>query len=183
MPQTFISQLLHEHIRIRRVLSVIERQFDRAQALETPDFRLLRDALVYLRDQPAHLHHHHEELMFKRLQLREPRLARDLDYLRKEHQRIYELEDFLKELVAQALTHGHAAVPRLLYFGRDYLRAQRCHSRFEEKVIFPLAAAVLKAEDWQSLARPAAEPGQPEDSEGQRRALAEYRALIPRLAA
>ena len=177
MPKPFITRLLQEHIRLWRVLRVLERQFDLALSCETPDLRLLLNALSFLRGEPARLHHYHEERMFDRLQAVDPGRTCELNFQREQHREIYQLEDSLKELVGQAATLGHAAFPRLLYFGREYLRVQKSHSKFEEHVILPRAVIVLKRADWMALER------HPrvgfDDEQAQERVLTMYRELIP----
>ena len=179
MPKPFISQLLYEHIRMRRVLRIVERQLDLAESCATPDLKLLQNALGYLRGVPARLHHSHEDLMFDKLQAADPGLTDDLAFLRRQHAELYEWEDWLLQLVVQAKSLGHAVVPRLLFVGRNYLRVQKNHASFEEQVIFPRAARILTAADSAALERPASAGGGFDDHELQQRVLTLYRELIP----
>jgi hemerythrin-like domain-containing protein len=154
MYNAYIGQLLYEHIRMRRVARVLERQLDVVARCEEPDFILLIRALDYLRGLPARLHHSREDILFERLRAVDTSLARELAVLQGQHQEIRALEDLLQELAMAAAKDGQAAYPRLLEFGRDYLRIQKSHSQLEERSIFPVAARKLKPEDWQRLEYP-----------------------------
>ncbi len=179
MYNAYIGQLLYEHIRMRRVGRVLERQLDIAARCEEPDFILLIRALDYLRGLPARLHHSREDRLFERLRTVDTNLARELEMLRAQHQEIYQLEDTLQELAVAAAKGGQAAYPRLLEAGRDYLRIRKSHSQLEERSVFPVAARKLTPEDWQLLECPRLDDhGGSIDAEMHGRVLSLYRRLM-----
>lgn len=175
----FIAQLLYEHIRLRRILRILAQQLDRASRCEEADLGLLKRALGYLSGPSMRLHHSREDLLLERLAVRAPELSAELGILRLQHQELSQLEGWLLELVDTARRDGQAAYPRLIYFGRQYLRTQNGHSGTEEKTIFPRALQALGAGDWALLDGPRmADAGAPLDAEMRREVLAIYRHLM-----
>ena len=179
MYRPFIAQLLYEHIRMRRVLRVLERQLDLAQRCEQPDYLLLRRTVEYLSGLPARMHHAREDLLFERLAVAAPGLSQELRILAEQHKELLQLEGDLLEMVAVAVRSGQVGLPRLLDFGRRYLWVQKSHSKQEESAIFPLATAVLVPQDWKLLDRPHMDEEHPTmDAESQSQVLSLYRRLM-----
>jgi len=179
MYRPFIAQLLYEHIRMRRVLRVVEHQLDRAETFEQPDLALLRRALEYLRGLPARMHHTREDLLFERLALVDPSMSQELRILSEQHQELLQLEDDFLEMVDTAARTGQAGLPRLLYYGRHYLSVQKSHAKQEETAVFPKATSVLTAAAWTLLDRPLLDERHPAmDAESQSRVLSLYRQLM-----
>lgn len=146
-----VKLLLLEHVQLHRVLHLIERELERAAHYEQPDFDLLRLAIEYMREFPGKLHHPQEELLFDLLVKCDVTVKPDVDRLRQQHRELYQLEDNLREMTALAAAQGQASYPRLLEFGRRYLRLQNEHAAAEEKSIFPRTVLHLHAGDWKLL--------------------------------
>jgi hemerythrin-like domain-containing protein len=179
MYKPFISQLLYEHIRTRRVLRVIEKQLELASRCEEANLGLLKRAVDHQRGLPARLHHAHEDRLFDCLTMAAPELCQELGILRLQHQEMLQLEDWLLDMVQDAMRYGQAAYPRLMYFGNQYLRMQKSHSGIEEKTVFPRASSVLSAADWALLDRPRLDDaGGPADARMQREVIAIYRRIM-----
>ncbi len=179
MYRPFIAQLLYEHIRMRRVLRVVEHQLDVAENFEEPDLRLLKRALEYLRGLPARMHHAREDLLFERLAAVEPRMSQELRILAEQHQELLQLEDDFLEMVETAARIGQAGLPRLAYFGRNYLRVQKSHAKQEETAVFPHATTLLTPAVWSLLDRPLLDEAHPAmDADSQSRVLTLYRQLM-----
>jgi len=174
-----IAQLLFEHIRMRRVLRVMERQLDLAERCERPDLVLLRRTVDFQRGLPSRLHHSHEDRMFERLAVVDPHLSPELRMLCEQHRELQQLEDELMGTVMEAAKGGQTAYPRLLYYGRSYLRVQKSHSKLEEKTVFPRAAKLLTKQDWELLDCPRLDDdGSSADAEMHGRVLTLYRLLM-----
>lgn len=146
-----INKLRQEHGDMRSVLVVIRDQLDLLEAGRTPDFVLLANALHYMRRFPGQVHHPKEDLIFAHLAERAPDLCKAVEHARREHQQIYEQEEWLIECALNAPKPGTQARSRLLDIGRAYLEAQRKHSEREERVLFPAAEARFDAADWEDL--------------------------------
>ena len=138
---------------MRRVLQVIRDQLTLLETGRTPDFVLLANALHYMRRFPDQVHHPKEDLIFAHLTERAPEMRKSVEYARREHQQIYEQEEWLIECALNAPKPGTLARGRLLDIGRAYLEVQREHSEREESILFPAAEAHFSAADWEDLAR------------------------------
>lgn len=179
MYRPFIAQLLYEHIRMRRVLRVLERQLEAAQRCEQPDYTLLRRSVEYLSGLPARMHHAREDRLFERLAACDPCISQDLRILSEQHQELAQLEEDLLEMVAVAAQSGQVGLPRLLEFGRRYLWVQKSHAKQEEAAVFPRATALLGPSDWKLLDKPLQDEGHPAmDAESQSQVLTLYRRLM-----
>lgn len=148
MSANAIEALRAEHANIRRVLGLVSDLLDAVEAGLTPNFVLLASALYYMRRFPSQVHHPKEDLIFRLLCARDPALLDQVSYARDEHKEIYEMEDWLVELILDAPGHGSAARKHMLEFGRLYIETQRRHSEHEEGLLFPRAQETLTDRDW-----------------------------------
>lgn len=147
-----IQKLITEHTRMRRVLEFIRIQLDLLETGAAADLLLLGNALFYMRKYPSVAHHPREDLLFARLAERGGEDIRSrVEELRREHQRIYALEERLLALLAEV--ERPEARAELLRLGREYLTLQRDHSQHEERELFPRALKLLRQADWRWLAR------------------------------
>ena len=69
-----IKILRTEHANMRRVLALVNDLLDAVEAGQTPNFVLLANALYYMRRFPSQVHHPKEDLIFRLLYARDPRL-------------------------------------------------------------------------------------------------------------
>lgn len=155
MPQHPIDKLRDEHGNMRRVLTLIRLQFGRLELQNSPDTVLLANALYYMRKFPSVVHHPKEDLIFQKLLKAGAPLEKEVERLRKQHQDIYALEDWLIELVLKMQTGKHERDPKLLELGRLYLNTQALHVETEERIMFPEALKRLKLRDWKAVRRSA----------------------------
>jgi hemerythrin-like domain-containing protein len=155
MVNSILSKLRREHSEMKSVLALMHEQLQVVEQGGVPDMVMFGYSLYYMRKFPSVLHHPKEDLMFDRLQTRAPALKVDLHRLREQHRELYELENWLAEVAAQVPKQGAAVYPRLVEFGRRYLRLEREHRETEERRVFPLAEGLLKREDWDVLTGPA----------------------------
>ena len=153
MPPTAVNALRREHANMRSILVLVRDQLDRLEAGKVPDFVLLANALYYMRKFPSLIHHPKEDLIFERMAGADPALRGDVEAAHRQHEEIYELEDWLIECALNAPKPGTSSRARLLEFGRHYLEMQREHSEREERLLFPRADELLKPGDWREVAR------------------------------
>lgn len=153
MPSTVIHALRREHANMRSVLVLIGQELDKLGEAEGPDYVLLANALYYMRKFPSLVHHPKEDLIFARLAKADDGYRQEVERVHKQHQEIYEFEDWLIELALNTPKHGSTAATRLREFGRHYMQTQREHSEAEERTLFPRALQVLTAKDWAAVSR------------------------------
>jgi|SRR5690242_16367312 len=147
-----IKILRTEHANMRRILALVNDLLDAVEAGQAPNFVLLANALYYMRRFPSQVHHPKEDLIFRLLYARDPAMLDEVSYTRDEHKEIYEMEDWLVELILDAPRPGTTARQRMLEFGRHYVEMQRRHALREEKLLFPRAQEVLTGSDWAEVA-------------------------------
>jgi hemerythrin-like domain-containing protein len=138
-----------EHGNIARLLEVLD---DQALAIgrgEEPDQDVLVPTLEYFASYPDACHHPKEELVLRHLRTRNPRAAKRLDGLEREHAA---LERQTRDLLARVSGDApgphqvelHAAIPA-------FCRTYRQHMDAEEHSLFPVALESLTEEDWAAI--------------------------------
>lgn len=143
-----IENLLDEHRNIEKLLHILEQELEIFDRGESPDYQILQAIIDYFQDYPESYHHPKEDIVFEKLKLRDPAVARQIGDAKAEHQaetnRLRQfaraVEDILagRELLRQAF-HNVA---------RDFVEHQRQHMVKEERLLFPSAVNALRPEDW-----------------------------------
>lgn len=148
-----------EHVYFQRLLHLLQRELDAFHAGEAPNYPLMRDIVLYLREWGDRYHHPREDEAFRRLVARRPDRKLPVARLEQEHRVIAACAESLLR-VLDAVLAGNivpkgevelAAATYLVYFGN--------HIAKEEEDILPLAATLLSPSDW-AAARDAAPPAQ-----------------------
>jgi hemerythrin-like domain-containing protein len=85
-----IAKLREEHVNFRKLLDLLEKQLDLFHVGEAPDYPLLTEILHYMTHYPDRFHHPKEDLIFARLVKRDPRTARKVEELARQHHAIAE---------------------------------------------------------------------------------------------
>ena len=146
-----IDLLLQEHRSLARLLKALEHQlavFDRG---ETPDYEVVNGVLDYCRTYSDGYHHPKEDLVFARLQQRDPAAAEAFGDLAGEHVALAELTGRLASTVSDVLAEAEIPRARFDSQARDFLDNYWAHMRKEEEVFFPAALEALSEADWKEL--------------------------------
>lgn len=149
---SFIDQLLTEHRNIARVLKCLERELDKVEQHENADYQLMEYAMTYITDYPDVLHHPHEDVMFARLQRKDPAAADTVNALLEEHKDLEKMGRRLREMVSAAATEQLVERAALVQAGREYLKKQFSHMRVEESGVLPMARKAFTHADWNDIA-------------------------------
>lgn len=148
-----------EHVYFQRLLNLLQKELDEFHAGEAPNYALMRDIVLYLREWADRYHHPREDEAFRRLLKHRPDRRLPVARLMQEHRVIGAAAESLLRLL-DAVQAGNivakdeielAAATYLVYFGN--------HIAKEEEDILPLAEQVLAPADWRA-ARDAAPAGQ-----------------------
>ncbi len=145
---TDVLDAIHEeHANMAQMLNALERQLALSDAGETPDYDIVRGVVDYCLDFPDLYHHPKEDLVFERLQARDPAAAAEVGDLPGEHGDLTARTHRLQEALAAVL--GDLEVPRGRFDEtlRGFLDAYRRHMDKEERVFLPAARASLSADD------------------------------------
>src|SRR6185295_15616615 len=149
-----ITILKDEHRSIAAVVSGLKELARMVhEAVERPDFRVLRAMLRYIDEYPERLHHPKEDrYLFARLLQRAPAAKALVDELQDEHvegaKKIRDLERdllFLEDRWPVGSRDFREAVDRYAHFHWN-------HMRKEEEALLPLAEKHLTKDDWDEIA-------------------------------
>lgn len=135
-----------EHENLSQLLDLIDEQRKIANAGGELDRGLLGTVAEYFGGYPDKCHHPVEDLVFQRLQMRNPDAIPDPDKLTDEHEQIERLTAELAESIA-ASRDGPGLADVLERFTNDY----RTHMAMEEEHFFPAAAEHLSEQDWDDI--------------------------------
>lgn len=146
-----LAALRQDHRNLGQLFEAVERQLNRFDRGETPDYDILQGVLDYCLTYPDLYHHPKEDLVFERLRKLDPDAAAALGDLHAEHQALAEvtgrfgaaLRSVLQDLEVPRESFDHAT--------REFLERYRRHMAMEESAFFPAAEARLTPADWSAV--------------------------------
>ena len=146
-----IETLLEEHRNIEKLLHVLEQELEIFDRGESPDFEILQAIIDYFQDYPESYHHPKEDIVFEKLKLRDPAVARQIGDAEAEHQvETNRLRQFAR--VVEDVLAGRELLRQTFHrVVRDFIEHQRQHMAKEERLLFPSAVKALRAEDWAEI--------------------------------
>ncbi|MGA7390763.1 MAG: hemerythrin domain-containing protein [Pseudolabrys sp.] len=146
-----IETLLEEHRNIEKLLHVLEQELEIFDRGESPDFEILQAIIDYFQDYPESYHHPKEDIVFEKLKLRDPAVARQIGDAEAEHQvETNRLRQFAR--VVEHVLAGRELLRQTFHrVVRDFIEHQRQHMAKEERLLFPSAVKALRAEDWAEI--------------------------------
>jgi len=143
--------LRDEHANIVRLLDALERQLELFDHGGRPDYDIVRGIADYFLSYPDLYHHPKEDLLFRKLQARDPETAKRFGDLQAEHEKLAARTREFAAVVRDVLEE--AEVPREAFdrWTRDFIDFQRQHLKKEEHIFFPAAERSLTDDDWAEL--------------------------------
>jgi hemerythrin-like domain-containing protein len=136
---------------MRQLLRVLEEELDVYSAGSIADFDLMKQIIDYTLNYPCLIHHPREDLLFRRLLVRDPASRLLVGDLTREHDELAELT----QRFAAALHNVSRDVelPRDWFdnLARGYIARVRQHMAIEEQSFFPRVLAALEDSDWAEL--------------------------------
>jgi hemerythrin-like domain-containing protein len=150
MPDTLA--LWHaEHVNFARLLNLLEDQLSLFHGGSQPDYELVLNIMFYMTHYSDVLHHPKEDLVFAKIREREERVARTVEDLARQHERLKHIGESLVRQLEDVLNGTFASRAEIEATARDYVGTLRGHIRIEESEILPLAAKHLTARDWNAI--------------------------------
>jgi hemerythrin-like domain-containing protein len=143
-----IFMLRLEHANIASVLDLLDDQFLRLESGAPVDRPLQLLAVEYLMDYPEDCHHPKEDLVFRKLERRDPARAADLSDLVGDHDRLAQMTECFAKDVRRTLDAPKGAPIESL---RLYIGAYRQHIAEEERSFLPAALECLTRDDLAEL--------------------------------
>ena len=148
-----------EHADFNRRLGLLQGEMDVFHGGERPNYELMLDIIVYLRDYADRYHHPREDAAFARLARRCPDLELPLARLAPEHRVLAPAGETLRGQLQAVIDGALVARAEIEVAAATYLVYYGNHIAKEEEDILPRAAEALTPADWQAVseAAPAAE--------------------------
>ena len=143
-----IAVLRKEHANISQLLDILERQvaiFDRGGS---PDYDIVQGVVDYFQSYPDLYHHPKEDLVYQKLQLRDPAAANQVGDLRQEHEELAARTREFAVAVRAVLDEAQVSRASFGHWARQFIQVHRDHMAHEERLFLPAARAALTPEDW-----------------------------------
>lgn len=134
-----------------KLLNAFERQLAAFDQGATPDYDIVRGVIDYCLTYPDLYHHPKEDLIFARLQLRDPAAAEAVGDLRAEHEALGEATRRLAAAVRQVLNEAEVPRDAVQQTAAAFLSFYRRHIAIEEERFFPAAKKALTSADWEAI--------------------------------
>ena len=143
-----ILVLHQEHKSMFKLLGLMRSLVDEMDDGKRPDVLLLNDIGDYLTGYPELCHHPKEDLIFRKLQSRNPDAVNSGTNLLDEHERLTGLiESFVKSMEIIGKDPEFDMAPFISTM-RELVDAYSHHMEMEEKHFFPMSLEELTADDW-----------------------------------
>lgn len=135
-----------EHHQASDLLASIENQIENPEG--EVDLELMQSIADYFADYPDQCHHPVEDLVFRKLEKRDPVRAAAVGEILDDHRSISEITEKLAATVKQASNGGDGDQAALRSVMREFVERYRAHMESEEHEFFPLALELLRDADW-----------------------------------
>jgi hemerythrin-like domain-containing protein len=146
-----VELLLEEHRNIKKLLHVLEQELNVFDHSDQPDYEILRAIIEYFQDYPEGYHHPKEDMVFEKLKLRDPAVAKRIGDVQEEHRiESKRLQDF-SHAVDDVLAGREYLRQEFHNVVQDFIQHQREHMDKEELMLFPAAVSALQPEDWAEI--------------------------------
>jgi hemerythrin-like domain-containing protein len=153
-----IDLLRREHRNIEKLLLVLEKEVNVFDRGEQPDYEVIRAVIAYFEVYPEVYHHPQEDVVFRKLQARDPAAAAVIGDLAAEHRRGAERLRQVSQAIEAVLADRIIARQTVDSIIRDFIGRERQHMAMEERDFFPAAIQALQPQDWAEIASTLAEP-------------------------
>ena len=147
-----IERLSQEHRNIEKLLAVLERELEIFDRGDRPDYEVIRAVISYFELYPEVYHHPQEDLVFAKLEIRDPAAAAKVGNLALEHQKGAERLRRVAQAVDSVLADREILREDVGIIVRDFIEHERRHIMMEDRDFFPAALNALEPQDWTEIA-------------------------------
>ncbi len=147
-----IDSLRYEHRNIETLLVVLEKELSLFVRGERPDYEVVRAVISYFEVYPDAYHHPLEDMVFKKLKVRDPAGAENIGDLAAEHRSGAERLRRVARAVENVLMDREVLRQSVDDIIRDFIERERRHIATEERDFFPAAVKALHPQDWAEIA-------------------------------
>ncbi|TWA96178.1 hemerythrin domain-containing protein [Bradyrhizobium stylosanthis] len=173
-----IERLSQEHRNIETLLAVLEHELEIFDRGDHPDYEVIRAIISYFELYPEMYHHPLEELVFAKLELRDPAAAASVGNLRREHQKGTDRLRRVAQAIDGVLSDREIPRQNVDNIVRDFIESERRHIMIEDRDFFPAALKALKPQDWSEIASTSTNHEDPLFSEAAEETFGELRKRI-----
>jgi len=144
--------LHNEHKYMTKLLNVLNEQLVMVNVGQIPDFGMMYEVAHYLSTFSDATHHPHEDVIYKKLALRDSSIKGEVENLLIEHESTSKKTESLLGSLRKAVENpSFEAAERLRFRCEDYIETLNNHMDLEESLVFPRIREVLTEEDWTDI--------------------------------
>lgn len=159
---TDVLRILHqEHTNLGKLLKILERRFAELAAADANNLELIRDIFEYCQNFPDACHHPKEDLILKKLKVRDPEAAARIGDLTGEHAELREKTNSLAQTVSSMLADGTVSRDAVQESAQAFIETYWRHMALEEEQFFPAARRALTESDWRDIEHEINDPDDP----------------------
>jgi len=141
-----LDRIRRDHANLAKLLDAIERELDRFDRDELPDYDIIEGVVEYCLDYPDLYHHPLEDLIVRRLSELEPAAKPAIAGLEAEHQALAAATRRFAESLQGVLLDQEVTREEFQALAREFVARYRDHMRKEEETFLPVAAKLLNRE-------------------------------------
>ncbi len=146
-----IRTLRNEHKTMGYLLDLLERQIALIEKTAPPDYDLIRDVVGYFLTYPDLCHHPKEDLILRKLQVRDPEATAGVLNLEIEHKKSSERLGEFSRAVINILLEAEISREAFIDIANRFIQGERAHMSAEENEFFPVALRCLSEDDWAEI--------------------------------
>lgn len=146
-----LDDLREDHKNMARLYDLLGRELKVFKTGELPDYELVKKILDYCLDYPEQYHHPKEDLVFRKLQTRDPGTADVIGDLAQEHEKLSAFTWRFATALGNVLEDEQLPRDWFMDVANDFLSYSRRHMQMEEVLFFPAARKHLTAADWAEI--------------------------------
>jgi hemerythrin-like domain-containing protein len=140
-----------DHVNFTNLLRVLDDQLALFHEGDTPQYELMLDIMYYMTHYCDVVHHPKEDLVFAEIKARDKSIAPKVDALIEQHASLKDLGEKLAHDLDDIVNGSVSPREHVEADARRYVTGLRNHMRAEETDILPLAARLLRDEDWSKI--------------------------------
>lgn len=147
-----IDILCQEHRNMEKLLGVLERELGIFERGDRPDYDVFLGTIDYFKDYPDSCHHPKEDLIFRKLKVRDPDKVASFGDLEAEHREGARRLSDVATAVHRVLNDEDLVRHAVCEIVHNFIERERQHMAKEERIVFPAALDVLQSADWADIA-------------------------------
>ena len=147
-----IDRLHQDHANMTRLLDALDRQVAVFERNEAPDYEIIQGVVDYFLDYPDLCHHPREDRIARRLIEKGAVNETAAKTLLAQHEELGQLSRRFAKMVGQVVREAELPRASFLRAAREFIDTQRLHMAMEDEHFFPVAEALLGAEELEALA-------------------------------